>query len=931
MAAAAPLVEAKSINAADADRIAAGFMSARNIARPAKMQPLVKPDIRAGAKNPYYIYNSPGGGYVIVSGDDRFGDILGYSDSGVLDFNNMPEGLNDMLELYSIAFERLGTSTYNESPSFASPKAMVEPLLGEINWGQDAPFNTQTPISTGTTHFYTGCVACAATQIMKYYNYPAQGYGSKTYTDPLSKKTLSADFSQSVYDWENMPAAVPENPTQQQIDAYSKLASDFGIAVEMQFEASGSGTYDMLVPYALREYFGYDASVRGHQRAYYPTDEWMNMIKTELDEGRPVFYGGSSDIGGGGHAFVIDGYDNNGFVHVNWGWYGRSNGYFKINHLDPESLGEGGGAGGYNLNQDMVTGIRPAREGSKRDHAVYGEVRLSVDGPFDKDFLMMTFVGNIDVAPIDARIEGALVKDGKIIKTLGGDDFSVNGFKEGKSGMTTVTLREVSSDASGVEDGDYRLNMVYKPSDDDQWYVLRHPKGLLSYAKVNVSNGVITLTDKEAWPKADVVLHSALETDGDLYPGGNALLSFTMENRSPDFVISEIFMRLTDVKDPSSVYDSSVLKDVYEQSVESLNLTFPVSEDIKPGEYYLTAYVKGRNNEIFEFDDAEVGRPAVNVLPKSDSPVVRATGVPTWQVNNEVASVPDRITQGETLYILAPMRNAGAPGTARVLARFTNNDTGDSFVFIMTEIEFTDEKSKNVAFSRYVPYDPGTYTVEFFQLDDNFKETAINVVGEPMEITVYPSDVLEAEVVSLDIPDILPRDERSDYKLVVNGLTTVTKTLYLRIRQLNNKNGEIIYMGSKSFKPDTELEITGKYRPGTDLADGYYMIIAETGTTQSQKPMGNYGAYAKIVHIGELSGVTSLTPDYVPAAIWADGRILRVVTVDGVTVDSVDVYSTSGLLSVHNDYDLNPLSAGIYVVRAVLSDGSVTTAKITVR
>ena len=102
-----------------------------------------------------------------------------------------------------------------------------------------------------------------------------------------------------------------------------------------------------------------------------------------FSEGRPVFYGGTSDKGTGGHAFVLDGYDSQDFVHVNWGWYGNSNGYFRINHLDPSSLGEGGGAGGYNLSQDMVTGIRPAREGSVREHALYGESRLSVDGPFN--------------------------------------------------------------------------------------------------------------------------------------------------------------------------------------------------------------------------------------------------------------------------------------------------------------------------------------------------------------------------------------------------------------------------------------------------------------------------------------------------------------------------------------------------------------------
>lgn len=607
-----PGMMAKRISSGDADVIATQFMQRKHLQAPIQMQTNTRAEI--SANQAYYIYNSPAGGYVIVSGDDRFGEILGYSDTGTLNLSKIPEGLSYLLDLYSMAFDSLESSNYDEGIATIDATPTVEPLLGSTNWGQAAPFNSKTPIVGGTTHYYTGCVVAAVTQIMKYYNYPAQGFGSKSYTDPLSKNNLSVDFSQSVYAWENMPAIVPDEPTQAQIDAYSKLAADFGIAVEMQYTTAGSGTYNILVPYALREYFGYDEGVRLHQRKYYPTSEWMEMIKRELNEGRPVFYGATSDVGGDGHAFVLDGYDSNDFVHVNWGWYGSSNGYFKINHLDPEILGIGGGNGGYNLNQDMVTGIQPAKEGSKRDQALYGEVRLSVSGPTEGKFTLITYIGNWDVTPVEVRVEGALVKDGKLVKKLGGGDFKIAGFNNATYGMSTVTLREVTSDGSGVEDGAYNLNMVFQPKGDDSWYLLRHPKGMISHAEVEVKDGVIVPVNLAAWSKADVVLLTPIETDEEFNPGDNALLSFTMENKSPDFPISKICMRLTSVKDSKILFDSSVDKDVYEQSVETLSLTFPISEKASPGSYYLTLYVPGRGDEIFEFDDSNVGRPIVKIL-----------------------------------------------------------------------------------------------------------------------------------------------------------------------------------------------------------------------------------------------------------------------------------------------------------------------------
>lgn len=925
--------DAKTIMPSEAEGIAAGFMAGKTFGVPGmKKAPGSVADNRAAL--PYYIYNCENGGFVIVSGDDRFGEILAYSHNGAIDLNAAPEGLSDLLGLYAAAYDALPSDDTTEgSVMAAAPTVVVEPLLGNITWGQDAPFNTMTPVSAGTTHFYTGCVACAATQIMRYHSYPEKGTGTKTYTDPLSKNTLTADFGNTEYKWSLMPAKVPQLATSEQIQAYSTLAAHFGVAVEMQYEASGSGAYDMLVPYALRTYFGYDAGVRGHMRNYYSTSEWMSIIKNELSQGRPVFYGGTSDKGSGGHAFVLDGYDSQDFVHVNWGWYGNSNGYFRINHLDPSSLGEGGGAGGYNLSQDMVTGIRPAQAGSVREYALYGESRLSVDGPFGGTFSMMSFVGNIDVEPFSGRIEGALVKDGEIVAVLGGDNLSLSGFSKGHSGSSLVNLRNVASKVEGVADGDgYELRMVYRGDEEAAWHILRHSNGLPSGMYVSVVNGDIVPGEKHT-PYPDVVLHSAIETDGDLYVGGYGRATFAMENLTGDYDISTITIRLVNVDDPSVKSETDFNVHVYNQSVETVDITFPVSTQIPAGKYRVEALVIDNGKEYpFALNGHEPT--VVNVLDTPSAPVLRLAATPTWQVNNSSAAVADRLAQGEFVYITGTFRNAGVPGTAKVLTRLTNTATGLTSPLVMAEATFSGAGAVSVTFARQVPHDPGTYTVDFVQVSDDYSETPIAMMsGEPLVITVDPSDNIVADVTAFYFPDKIGKGERVSFSLEAVARQTVTNTVYLRVRQLTNTKGEIVTMKSGTkFVAGEPVTISGSYRPGSSLEDGIYMIIAEAGPSSSKTtPLGNHAAYAKTVAIGDVASADAIEAAKTTAAIWLEGRMLRVVAADGREVSSVELYAPSGTLIASDTYDLSHLIPGIFIVSATLDNSSRTTAKIAVK
>jgi hypothetical protein len=144
--------------------------------------------------------------------------------------------------------------------------------------------------------------------------------------------------------------------------AVAELMYHCGVGVEMDYTDDGSSAGDISAATALKTYFGYDAGITYLSRNYYSYTEWIDLIKTELKDNRPIYYSGNSDDEYG-HAFVCDGYDANGLFHFNWGWGGMSDGYFEVSALNPGHTGIGGNADGYNQSQVMLIGIQPDNGG----------------------------------------------------------------------------------------------------------------------------------------------------------------------------------------------------------------------------------------------------------------------------------------------------------------------------------------------------------------------------------------------------------------------------------------------------------------------------------------------------------------------------------------------------------------------------------------
>ena len=326
----------------------------------------------------YYIYNRGAqGGFVIVSGDDRYPELIGYAYEGHISREDIPESLSGFLRACQETMDAadadpsLARELRAEIATLREAKSEVAPLLGDICWDQGSPWNDQTPRHQGSTTA-VGCVATAYTQVMRYWKWPDRGVGTHTYTYGydyednegnwrVAYNTLTANFDKE-YRWDLMPARSSVYASAEERNALSTLASDAGIAVDMMY-GDESGTHTPLVIRALRDHFRYKRDLYMPKRRDYTAQDWSDLLKVELSQGRPIVYEGGGF--GGLHCFVCDGYDTRGFFHFNWGWSGRGNGYFNLNYLTPNTTGIGGGAGGgYSQGQGAIIGIEPDREGT---------------------------------------------------------------------------------------------------------------------------------------------------------------------------------------------------------------------------------------------------------------------------------------------------------------------------------------------------------------------------------------------------------------------------------------------------------------------------------------------------------------------------------------------------------------------------------------
>lgn len=270
----------------------------------------------------YYVFDKgQDDGFIVVSAEDRTPAVLCYVDEGKFELDNMAPAAREMFAQYSDYISRVRKGLADPVARLSVQKP-IYPML-RSRWGQSYPYDMKCP-------GVTGCVATALAQIMYYYKWPETAEGSYSYLNEINGETLSVEYGCTYhYDW--MLADCLYSEDENMLDAVSTLLYHVGVACDMQYGPDESFAFLEVAVEGIKRHFKYDSNARVDYAANYENPVWEAMIYDELAEGRPVVYMGVEESYGG-HAFVLDGYDD-GYFHVNWGWNGVSDGYYLLTSM----------------------------------------------------------------------------------------------------------------------------------------------------------------------------------------------------------------------------------------------------------------------------------------------------------------------------------------------------------------------------------------------------------------------------------------------------------------------------------------------------------------------------------------------------------------------------------------------------------------------
>jgi len=663
----------------------------------------------------YVFNNGNNNGFVIVSGSEKATEILGYAHTGTFDASKIPTGLNYWLNGFAEEIkllENTAENTFFEVNASKEPirktqaeslfSTAISPLLGSIKWNQGQPYNNLCPVIPGTSQrAVTGCVATGMAQVMKYHQWPLTGIGSNSYTTTTHGIPLSVDFSTTTYDWANMTNGYNAASTENQKTAVATLMYHCGVATNMDYDLE-SGTTTLKMATALINNFGYDANLNLIKRDFYTREEWINMLKTELNASRPVLYGGQSSTSG--HLFVCDGYDSNNFFHFNWGWGGMSDGYYAITALNPSNQGIGGSSGGYNSGQDIVVGMQQPNPTTVPSYSIYmrepqtssnqsvqrnANTTITLKNTFN--FGANTFSGSFGLGIYS---NNNLIN---VIKSLGVELLPNYGFSE--YNVSNVSI------PPGVANGTYKLHTIYKASGEADWSIIRGSVGTPNYLYVEVSNSNVTYTN--ATDYAPNLTLNNISTTGNVYQDKTGRFVIEVTNTGQEYNSKlGIYLQL---KDSSSVYQL-ITEDANIATNETATYYINKKITLNPGEYYLVAMydpnnVRATASSFSQFGSAQL----INILATPTDP-------PAFTLNSKIA-FPDNDNVNKNYDILsAHITNTGGYFENKMIAFVFPKTGGSSLTYIgYQDVFFETDEQKTVNFGGSINLEPDQYlTITYY-------------------------------------------------------------------------------------------------------------------------------------------------------------------------------------------------------------------------
>ncbi len=535
----AMFMHADDINRQQAKQIAEDFFANRGIEMLDNGNSgMKKAAARDNATAPYHVFNAGSNkGFVIVSGSDVTEQILGYTDSGTFDEENMPENMKAWLLNYSEQIRWVEDNKSNITQASKSKRKIsqarhsVAPLL-TCTWNQGDPYNLSCPDyynEDGTTgRPASGCSATALAQVMYFYKYPSETKAaipahSNSYNTTNGTKlvTMPAIPAGTKIDWDNMLDSYNGGETEAQRKAVGDLMLYVGQSVEMGYGPQ-SGAFFYNTEKMFEQYFGYSDGARYIYHQDYSIQEWFDLMYNEIAAGYPIAYVGYST--GGGHAFVLDGFDGEGLFHVNWGWGGGSNGWFRLNVLNP---GDNSGIG-----------ASSSADGFSMGHSALIGVRVNNDGYVDpkEEYLTVVSAGLRGKTSVRGTYKNNTGKTGTYETAI-----VTTGDKGGFAVVSNIETVEIQSGASKsffydlsesfTQPGEYRLTPAARQQGQSEWIPLWRLNG----------NCIIATVDEDL--NMSLEMHYAVENieitnwniKGNLAKGNNQEVEVTFRNLGDEY------------------------------------------------------------------------------------------------------------------------------------------------------------------------------------------------------------------------------------------------------------------------------------------------------------------------------------------------------------------------------------------------------------
>ncbi|MBF1429412.1 C10 family peptidase [Hoylesella nanceiensis] len=536
--------------------------------------------LKANEQPAYYIFTSSNDDkFVIVSGESKLNEVVAYGDKMSKDESKQSPYFKQFLKDYERVVKAVRSNTIQASTTPSQLKRKVEPLL-TCKWSQYFPYNKYTPVIQGD-RTPTGCVATATAQVMYHHKWP------KNRPADYIASTGDEARKSSTYWWDDMKDTSNKMFSSRSQQAVGVLMYDIGKAVRMRYYHKGSDSNLQNACNALRHNFDY--TVRYLVKDVLPANEFLKEVMQELSDGYPVL------VVGGPHAFVYDGYDEQGFIHTNWGWGGQEDGYFDINTV---YLNVSGFALSGTFWDDISVVFAHPNNGIATpfkdiERALYARLTTTFTINKTQGARNESFSAEIKkVGAYSSAKEGLGVFTGKVALALYNDQNKrIKIFNSNSDNITWATIFNAfyfdvhNINFAEMPNGNYRLVPVYSEmldpvtKENGEWKPINYANEI----QVELTSTEVRMNENN--PKDDVTIEKAPSVLVPFYEdSGMAAFSFTMYNPGREEVRGDLVMTLTNKATNEEFIGNVINYNVVAQRLGHTSFTIRMlAQHYKPG------------------------------------------------------------------------------------------------------------------------------------------------------------------------------------------------------------------------------------------------------------------------------------------------------------------------------------------------------------